>query len=279
MLRAAVRVAGGRRREAGHVRRGGADEERAGALSARRACAAVRDAFVGSGGTYRTVHATHGPIVRESLEALLLADGSRLEADAYVFACGPWLGEVFPEILGDAIRPTRQDVYYFGTPRGSPRYEPGRLPVWIDFGERIFYGIPDVHGRGFKIADDTRGDEVDPTTLDRTLGAQSLARAMRLLSERFPELANAPLVESRVCQYENSPDGHFLLGPHPQAANAWLAGGGSGHGYKLGPAVGEHVAALVLGEAEPIAMFRPGRAFRDDATESQLKSGEEKRPR
>jgi glycine/D-amino acid oxidase-like deaminating enzyme len=94
-----------------------------------------------------------------------------------------------------------------------------------------------------------------------------------LIAERFPDLAGAPLVESRVCQYENSPDGHYLIGPVPGVDNAWLAGGGSGHGYKLGPAVGEHVAALVLGEVKPIAMFRPDRAFAPEVGESQLKSG------
>ena len=99
-----------------------------------------------------------------------------------------------------------------------------------------------------------------------------LARAREHLAFRFPAMKDAPLLESRVCQYENSPDGHYLIGAVPGVANAWLAGGGSGHGYKLGPAVGEHVAKLVLGEAEPIAMFRPDRAFAPEAGESQLKS-------
>jgi sarcosine oxidase len=78
------------------------------------------------------------------------------------------------------------------------------------------------------------------------------------LARRFPGLAAAPLVESRVCQYEQSPDGHFILDRHPLADNVWLAGGGSGHGFKMGPAVGEHVARLVLGaaEAEPTFSLR-----------------------
>ncbi len=133
---------------------------------------------------------------------------------------------------------------------------PAHLPVWIDFGERIFYGIPDTHGRGFKIADDTRGEDVDPTTLDRTPSAPSVARARRLLAERFPELANAPLLESRVCQYENSPDGHLVIDRHPGANNVWLAGGGSGHGFKLAPAIGEMTAQAILSGKEIPALFR-----------------------
>src|SRR5438445_5225564 len=132
-------------------------ERRAGALSARRACGVVRDAFVKAGGRYRT-----GSVKAGSLGPLRLEDGSSVEADVYVFACGPWLGRVFPDVVGDRVRPSRQEVYYFGTPRGSERYRAGNLPIWIDFGERIIYGIPDIAARGFKFADGTRGDAVDP---------------------------------------------------------------------------------------------------------------------
>jgi len=227
-------------------------ERRAGALSARRACVVVRDAFSKAGGTYRTAHAEPGPIVNGSLSGLRLGDGSRIEADAYVFACGPWLGRVFPDVLASSIRPTRQEVYYFGPPGGSERYLPSRFPVWIDFGERIFYGIPDVHGRGFKIADDTRGEPFDPTDGDRTPSEEGIARARRVLAERFPELAKAPIVAAEVCQYENSPDGDLIIDRHPGAKNVWLVGGGSGHGFKLSPAVGEMTAEGILsGRAVP----------------------------
>jgi sarcosine oxidase len=230
-------------------------ERRAGALSARRACMAVRDAFVKAGGTYRTAYVEPGAVANNALPALQLADGSRIEADAFVFACGPWLGKLFPEVLGDAIHPSRQEVFYFGAPRGSERYLPSRLPVWIDFGERIIYGVPDVEGRGFKLADDTRGEPIDPTSTDRTPSAEGIARARRLLAERFPELAKAPLVESRVCQYENSPDGHLIIDRHPHAKNVWFVGGGSGHGFKLSPAVGEMAAAAILTDRAVPKMF------------------------
>lgn len=221
-------------------------EKRAGALSARKACMVVRDEFQKAGGSYRTAFIEPGAIADGEMSALKLADGSRIEADAFVFACGPWLGKLFPNVLGDAIRPSRQEVFYFGTPSGSDRYAAGHLPIWIDFGERIIYGMPDLHSRGFKVADDTRGALIDPTSTDRTPSADAIARARHLLSERFPELANAPLLESRVCQYENSPDGHLIIDRHPHAKNVWLAGGGSGHGFKLSPAIGEMTAAAVL---------------------------------
>ena len=229
-------------------------EPRAGALAAGRACVAVRDAFTRAGGTYRTVEAKPGPIVHGSLSALQLSDGSRLEADVYVFACGPWLGRLFPEVLGDWIRPTRQEVYYFGTPRRSERYMAGRLPIWIDFGERIVYGIPGVYSRSFKVADDTRGEPIDPSA-PRSSSKEGLARTRRFLAERFPGLAKAPVRATHICVYENSPDGHLILDHHPQAENVWFVGGGSGHGFKLAPAVGEMAAQRILSGKEIPRIF------------------------
>ena len=230
-------------------------ERRAGALSARRACGVVRDTFVEAGGTYRTAHAEPAEIRNERLTGVRLDDGTRADADSYVFACGPWLGRVFPDVIGDAVRSTRQEVYYFGTPRGSNRYRPDQFPVWIDFGERIFYGIPDAHGRGFKVADDTRGEPFDPTNGNRAPSDEGVARVRGLLAERFPELAKAPLVSAEVCQYENSPDGHLIMDRHPGAKNVWILGGGSGHGFKLSPAVGEMAAGAMLSGHELPALF------------------------
>jgi sarcosine oxidase len=221
-------------------------ERRAGALLSRRACRAVVDAFEKAGGRYRTATVKPGSLANGSMSALRLQDGSQLEADVYVFACGPWLGQLFPEVLGDWIRPTRQEVYYFDTPRGSDRYLAGHLPIWIDFGKRIVYGIPGFDGRWFKVADDTRGEPIDPNTGHRTASQEGIARARLFLAERFPELAKEPLLSAEVCQYENSPDGNLIIDRHPQAGNVWLVGGGSGHGFKLSPVVGEMTAQQIL---------------------------------
>ena len=231
-------------------------ERRAGALFSRRACIAVRDAFDKAGGTYRTTSVKPGRIAKGSMSALRLQDGSRLEADVYVFACGPWLGKLFPDAIGDRVHPTRQEVYYFSTPKGSERYVAGQLPIWIDFGKRIVYGVPDVEGRWLKVADDTRGGPIDPTTADRKPTKEGIARARGFLAERFPELTNAPLLSAEVCQYENSPDGHLIIDRHPQASNVWLVGGGSGHGFKLAPAIGEMVADGIVSGKEVPKMFQ-----------------------
>jgi glycine/D-amino acid oxidase-like deaminating enzyme len=229
-------------------------EERAGYLLARASCAAAVEGFVREGGEYREVRAEPGALATGALDGVRVADGSTLSADEYVFACGPWLGRLFPDVLGPLISPTRQEVFFFGTPAGDPRFSEGTMPVWVDFGERLFYGIPGNENRGFKVADDTRGAPFDPTTGERVVSSEGLRGAREFVGRRFPALKDAPILESRVCQYENTPDHRFVLDRHPAAANVWLAGGGSGHGFKMAPAVGERVADLVLG-SRPVDPF------------------------
>ncbi len=230
-------------------------EKDAGYLLARRSCQAVMEGLQAEGGEYRQASATPGAVESNGMGPLPLSDGTRLAADHYVFACGPWLGRLFPEAIGDRIRPTRQEVFFFGTPAGDLRFQEDRLPVWIDHGERISYGIPGNEWRGFKVADDTHGPAFDPDSGERMPTESGLASARACLARRFPGLAGAPMVEARVCQYENSPDGRFIIDRLPETANAWIVGGGSGHGFKHGPAVGERLAGLVLGSGTPDPFF------------------------
>ncbi len=174
-----------------------------------------------------------------------LPDGGT--ADTLVYAVGPWLTKLFPQQLAGRIVATRQEVLHFGAPQGDNRFAPPQLPVWADFNNgAIVYGIPDLEGQGFKLAFDTHGPVVDPDTQDRRVSDATVAKARAYLAIRFPALAEAPLIHSRVCQYENSSNGDFLIDRLPGTERVWLVGGGSGHGFKHGPAVGKRVAAHVL---------------------------------
>jgi len=234
-------------------------EPAAGYLLARRACETVARAVVAEGGELRQVEARapdlpggrppkNAAIERRRVEALPLAGGGRLEADLFVFACGPWLGSLFPGLVGDWVRPTRQELFTFRIPPGDARFFDDRLPTWVDLGPPLRYGIPGEGERGMKYGDDTRGPLFDPTSGDRTASVLGERAARAYLARRMPALKDAPLESAQVCQYENSPDNRFLIDWHPHATNVFLAGGGSGHGFKHGPAVGELVAAMVLGE-------------------------------
>ena len=218
---------------------------------ARRSVQAVASEFAAAGGELR-VGLVAPPRIKGRVESLELAGGERLRAGSFVFACGPWLPKVFPELLGDRIFPTRQEVFYFGPPPGDDRFAPPKMPVWVDFGEHL-YGLPDIESKGFKVAPDDHGPPFDPDTGQRVVTPEGLAAAREFVARRFPALQDAALVASEVCQYENTSNGDFLVDRHPEADNVWLIGGGSGHGFKHGPAVGEYTAARVLdgGAVEP----------------------------
>lgn len=230
-------------------------EKNAGYLMARLSCESVLQGFLAQGGEYRQQAVAPGAVAGDQMLGVALSDGTTLRAEAYVFACGPWLGKLFPDVIGDRVQPTRQEVFYFGTPPGDTRFTDEALPVWADWSRGFIYGIPGNRWRGFKLADDRRGPPFDPTSGERLVTSEGLRSAREYLAFRFPALKDAPLLESRVCQYENSPDQHFIVDRHPAAANVWLVGGGSGHGFKVGPALGEIVAAAALGETSPDPTF------------------------
>lgn len=231
-------------------------EPEAGYLTARRACEAVLAAFISEGGEYRQLAVRQPTLSGGQLQSLSLSDGSTITADQYVFACGPWLGKVFPDILGTRILPSRQEVFFFGAPAGDAQFSEEHYPCWIDHNLPPFYGIPGNQWRGFKIANDARGPSFDPTDGSRVPTEAAINAARDYIKIHFPILKDAPLLESRVCQYENSLDHQFIMDHHPSAANVWLVGGGSGHGFKHGPAIGEMVADLVQGKAQPLELFR-----------------------
>lgn len=220
-----------------------------GCLRAREACQQVQKSFIDEGGTYIQAFVQPGKIEKDRLVDIQFSNGNTLRADAYIFACGSWLGKIFPEILGDTITCTKQEVYYFGVPSDHAQTL-DNMPVWVDVdGEDFYYGIPGNQHRGFKIGVDKRGEKFDPTSGERTANPEVLDKARKFISHRFPVLKNAPLIENRVCPYENSPDGNFIFDQHPEANNVFFMGGGSGHGFKHGPAFGEMVTNVIAGEA------------------------------
>jgi monomeric sarcosine oxidase len=179
---------------------------------------------------------------------------TRLNAEHVVFACGPWLPKLFPELLGELIQVTRQEVLFFGVPPGDERFGLGSMPTWIDFNDLV-YAMPNLDSRGVKMAIDAHGPEFDPDTGERVVTEAGLKAARAYLAQRVPALADAPVLETRVCQYENTSNGDFLIDRHPERENVWLVGGGSGHGFKHGPTVGEYMAAMIAGKGTPEPRF------------------------
>jgi glycine/D-amino acid oxidase-like deaminating enzyme len=220
-------------------------EPEAGLLMARRGVMTVVRQLEQEGGSFLVAEARPGRVDGRRLAEIQLGNGERVAAAQFVFACGPWLPGLFPD-LATLIRVTRQDVLFLGSPAGDQRWLADRMPCWVDY-DGAFYGIPAVDGRGPKIAPDRYGPPFDPSSGERLVDPASISETRLFLARRFPSLTDAPVVETRVCQYEATADTHFVLDRHPAFDNVWIAGGGSGHGFKHGPVIGEYVTGLLDG--------------------------------
>ena len=215
-------------------------------LMARRGIQEVAKLFEQKGGKLIIAKAT--PLVTNGkIEGIDIGEANTLKAQNYVFACGPWLSKLFPDLLLPRLQVQRRDVIFVGTPPGDSRYSYPNLPEWSVYGSG-YYGFPDIESRGLKVAPYPDLNTFDPDNDERLISHYQLKRAHDFVRKRFPAMADQPVIESRVCQVTNSIDGNFIVDQHPSSENAWIVGGGSGHGFKHGPATGAFSASLILGE-------------------------------
>jgi sarcosine oxidase len=184
-------------------------------------------------------------VARPDGDRVALPDGRRLEADRVVWACGPWLSSLFAEHV--SLRVTRQDLFFLDCP---PEWRTPGVPGWVDF-DLAVYGTGDLDGHGFKVAPDAEGPALAPDAPLPPPDPANERAAREYLALRFPALAGRPLRSSRTCRYELSPDAHFVAAPLPGRPAHWLLGGGSGHGFKHGPALADAVVAA-LREGTPL---------------------------
>jgi monomeric sarcosine oxidase len=224
-------------------------EPNSGLLLAREAVQALVKELAESGVEYLPL-AAEAAYGHGKLAQIKTGTGESISAGTFVFCCGPWLPKIFPELLSERIFVTRQEVFFLGAPAGSVDFRPPRMPVWLHrTNSGLPYALPDIEGRGFKIAFDLHGERFDPDTGARVVAESSIARLREYLQQHIPALMHAPIVETRVCQYENTWNGDFLIDRHPEMENVWIAGGGSGHGFKHGPALGEYLSGRIMHSA------------------------------
>ena len=223
-------------------------EPECGYLDARASCQAVVEAFVAAGGRYRQVAVIGDGLESRTLRGLSLSDGSQLKADLYVFACGPWLGKLFPEdnwrpgaahqagcfFLWHAGRRRSIQRRAFAGMGGSSRtlslWNSWERPAWVqDCGRYARAGIRSHERR-------TRDQSGNAKRHSRICGLplpcpESTRRWWRLefVSTSRPRTATSSSIAIRRME------------------NVWIVGGGSGHGFKHGPAIGEMMAEMHSG--------------------------------
>jgi monomeric sarcosine oxidase len=221
-------------------------EPESGLLMARSSVQALVADLISKGVEYRTAAAL-APSQPGKIAEIKTSAGDSISAGTFIFTCGPWLPKIFPELLKDRIFPTRQEIFFLGPPAGCADFRPPQMPVWLHrTAPDLPYALPEMEGRGFKIAFDRHGEAFDPDNGARVVAPSSIERLRTYLKKYIPALENAPIVETRVCQYENTWNGDFLIDRHPEHENVWIAGGGSGHGFKHGPALGEYLTTRIL---------------------------------
>ena len=227
-------------------------EPDAGVVRARRSCESVAGVFRQLGGEILVQRAWPTVARGRRMQGLQLANGSILQAETYLFACGPWLPKVFPDLLGNRMRTPLGNVFYLGAPPGDVRFDFPNMPSWNFPGVTGWPGLP-ADNRGFRVRTGG-GANGDPDVTSRNLPATAYASKDRVVAQRFPLLVNAPVLETRSCHYESSINSNFIIDKHPAMENVWIAGAGNSEGFKFGPVIGEYTAKRVLGRDDEPAL-------------------------
>lgn len=160
-----------------------------------------------------------------------------------VLSAGPWM----PALLGPAwpLEVERQVMFWFDPVDRAEQFAPGVFPIWMWewSADRLMYGFPDL-GDGIKLARHHEGARGPLADVDPLVSAEEERELRTWLVSHLPG-ANGRLRESVVCRYTDAPDGHFVVGPHPEADQVIVVSPCSGHGFKFAPVIGEIVADLV----------------------------------
>ena len=181
---------------------------------------------------------------------LLMADGGALAADEVLVAAGAWTPLLCPALAG-ALRPVGQAVFHLRPPDPA-RFTADRFPVFgADIARTGFYGFP-LHPDGVvKIGHHGPGLAVDMSSDARPMPPAVEAELRALLADVLPDLADAAITYRRACVYCDTRDEHFWIARDPERPRLTVATGGSGHGFKFAPVLGELIAGAVLGEPVP----------------------------
>ena len=276
-------------------------EPDAGVVRARRATQCVSEVFLDKLGGQMVIARAYPSMARNGkMDELILDTHDTVSAGQYVFACGPWLGKVFPSVMGNRLRTPIGQVCYFATPLGDNRFTYPNLPTYNFPGVTGWPTLP-PDSRGFRVRGGSGGPgrgggrqsgggpppqiiiggpTQDPDLSDRWVDQPSQQRSRNFLAERFPLLKDAPINGTHACHYETSLTRNFIFDHHPDMSNVWIAGAGSAEGFKFGPVVGEYLANRLLGhdkEPELVDGFRvPKDTFEGIVTPAPAsKQGEE----
>ncbi len=220
-------------------------EPQAGVVRARRSIESVAHVFEREGGTITIGRAAPGRVEAGRLLDITVDGGDPISADVFQWACGPWLGKVLPNPMGNRLRIPMGHVFYFGTPPGDSSFNWPNFPSYGVPGCTGWPALPPDH-RGFRVRTGGRSPE-DPDVSSRAMiPEEGFQRGLDFVKERFPALADQPILETRACHYESGPSRNFVIDLHPDWQNSWITGSGSAEAFKQGPVLGDYIAHRIL---------------------------------
>jgi len=168
-----------------------------------------------------------------------------LAAEHVVLAAGAWTPRLAPWLSG-ALRAVAQPVVHFLPASPNDFHGPHFPPFAADISGTGWYGFPAIEDGRVKLGHHADGTDVDPDTPGE-VGDDHIEHARTFLAESIPGLADAPVVGTRMCLYCDSFDGDLLIDRDPDREGLVVAAGGSGHGFKFTPLIGEIVADVAEG--------------------------------
>ncbi|MEQ8330943.1 MAG: FAD-dependent oxidoreductase [Longimicrobiales bacterium] len=190
-------------------------------------------------------------LVDGSTPGVRLADGSVLRAGSVVVAAGAWTATLLPELDG-VLRPVGQAVFHLRPDDPEP-FRQERFPTWGgDIASTGWYGFPVTADGIVKVANHGSGLPVDPRN-DVQVPPSFDGQLRAFLADKLPALADAPVVSRRLCLYCDTADADFWIDRHPDRPGVLVMAGGSGHGFKFMPVLGDVVADVLDGVENPWA--------------------------
>jgi sarcosine oxidase len=189
-------------------------------------------------------------------------ESSAYSADKLVLSAGAWNRSLLPDLeLPLAVE--RQAVFWLDPEGDRSHYDLGHLPIYAyEYrAGNICYGFPRLP-RGVKASVMHDGELVsDPDNVNRIVGGAEVDSLRAALTPILPALAEAPVRETDVCLFTNTPDHDFIIDFHPFLPQVLISSPCSGHGFKFSSAIGEIQADLLTTgkSAFDLSPFRIGR--------------------
>jgi len=205
------------------------------------------------------------------VQGFIARDGSIFTSDHLLITAGTWTPALLPH-LAQVMWSVGQPVLHFRPPHPEVFRPPAFVPWVADIAHTGWYGFTALADGTLKIANHGPGQRMHPDD-PREVTADHEAKCRSFMRESLPALAEAPIIGRRLCLYCDTWDGNFWIDRDPERDGLVVAAGGSGHGFKFAPLLGNIIADVIEERPNRFAHRFAWRAKGQLATEDARFSG------